>query len=859
MLIHCLHCPSALCYDCFPPNFRRVYPADKFWTDMWNRGWKVTSQKMVFFKCNACRALEEQKRRLQMRVEDLEAEKDEQKRQALEEQRSLVSKKKREEELEAKRRHRQVVLQHERDKLEKALQADREELSRAAEALWPPRFRAKWLACCKSESQMSKLVTAIGRKPVRAVNTLSTRLQLALEVCTNCGFPGHEASVCPSPAEILRESSDAPGKDALEEAGAAGQARAKGAGRGGGGGRGRGAGSGSLKQQARKKVCGHCRAQGHSRVQCQHLPAEQRSEYEVRRESFGKLAGMLRSAATLAEPQGLAGADEKSLLQSWKETKFRVKEAVFDMLRSCDLGHLIREAPAVCVEPGDDADDAGGAAASGPPRRSAAKGKAKAQAKPQPKIWGKRPAPAEEKGLQQRPQRAKRKGPPVSAAGPIQSLLKTLGRFKDEEDARSRGGAPRPKAKAATTRNGADTEVELTSGPAKGWSVKVAPAGGGSLYRQPEAKRWLTSLIVKARLEAAGESPAVFAALKAQSSAMQKDVTQRSRARGRSDAVGGAGAKHSGQAGSGQKPQQEDLQQAREIIDGPATSWILRGKMNSQGTVVFNYKRPGEDKWKFRKDAFVDIGVEVIAALDDEKQDMLQVIKAKKADAQRGDGAPARPPPKRRKLANQASGPSQCGAAAAAGSGAAPQREVLRITRGAAAGWSVRCAPSQLEPLAWEFQRPNGGTWERLPALQEAGLAEDLVVALRSEQEALAGQVGQMLQAPPRGEGEGGQSPVHLGSPRDVGDSPGGESRGGPERMPGGLAQPPEVAPEPPCAEATSLRGRRRTPRPDFPLLKPRQHNKRQDWRTLAGVTAESRARALAPRRSDESEPEPVE
>ncbi|CAK0910831.1 unnamed protein product [Prorocentrum cordatum] len=291
--------------------------------------------------------------------------------------------------------------------------------------------------------------------------------------------------------------------------------------------------------------------------ECQHLPAEQRSEYEVRRESFGKLAGMLRSAATLAEPQGLAGADEKSLLQSWKETKFRVKEAVFDMLRSCDLGHLIREAPAVCVEPGDDADDAGGAAASGPPRRSAAKGKAKAQAKPQPKIWGKRPAPAEEKGLQQRPQRAKRKGPPVSAAGPIQSLLKTLGRFKDEEDARSRGGAPRPKAKAATTRNGADTEVELTSGPAKGWSVKVAPAGGGSLYRQPEAKRWLTSLIVKARLEAAGESPAVFAALKAQSSAMQKDVTQRSRARGRSDAVGGAGAKHSGQAGSGQKPQQD--------------------------------------------------------------------------------------------------------------------------------------------------------------------------------------------------------------------------------------------------------------------------------------------------------------
>lgn len=282
--------------------------------------------------------------------------------------------------------------------------------------------------------------------------------------------------------------------------------------------------------------------------------------------------------------------------------------------------------------------------------------------------------------------------------------------------------------------------------------------------------------------------------------------------------------------------------QARQILDGPAATWVVRGKMNSQGTIVWNYKRPGEEKWENRAHAFVDLGAEVITALDVEKQNMKHIINGKKAYAQRGDDAPARPTPKRRKLAHQASDPSTSRAAAAAGSSAVSQKEVLRITRGAAAGWTVRCSLSQLEPLAWEFQRPNGGTWERLPALQKMGLAEDLVTALQSEREMFASQIRQMLEAPPRGEGaalaegEGDQSPVHLGSPRDVGDSP--------DRTLGGPPQPPEVAPEPQRVESTSLRGRKRVLKPGFPLLlKQRQHIRRAEC-----------ARALAPRRSDESD-----
>lgn len=29
MLIHCLNCPTSMCYDCFPPHFRRVHPPER--------------------------------------------------------------------------------------------------------------------------------------------------------------------------------------------------------------------------------------------------------------------------------------------------------------------------------------------------------------------------------------------------------------------------------------------------------------------------------------------------------------------------------------------------------------------------------------------------------------------------------------------------------------------------------------------------------------------------------------------------------------------------------------------------------------------------------------------------------------
>ena len=132
MLIHCLQCPSALCYDCFPPNFRRVYASEKHFADLSSRGWNISHQKIVFFKCNSCRTLEEQKKRQEMRAEELEAQQDERKKAALEEKRNLAATKKRLEEEKVRRRMKVHLLEHERLQLSRELHSVTECVCKAA-------------------------------------------------------------------------------------------------------------------------------------------------------------------------------------------------------------------------------------------------------------------------------------------------------------------------------------------------------------------------------------------------------------------------------------------------------------------------------------------------------------------------------------------------------------------------------------------------------------------------------------------------------------------------------------------------------------------------------------------------------
>eukprot|EP00439_Symbiodinium_sp_Y106_P018388 s2850_g2.t1 len=144
MLIHCLECPTSLCYDCFPPDFRRVYPPDRFWDEMKKRGWNVTPAKMAFFKCNSCRTLEEQQKRLKMRAEDLAVQQDAEKKAALEEKRNLAAVKKRKMDEEAQRRMQEYKVQHQQQRVAEEISHWRARLERTAEKLWPKQFRRIW-------------------------------------------------------------------------------------------------------------------------------------------------------------------------------------------------------------------------------------------------------------------------------------------------------------------------------------------------------------------------------------------------------------------------------------------------------------------------------------------------------------------------------------------------------------------------------------------------------------------------------------------------------------------------------------------------------------------------------------------
>ncbi|CAE7711830.1 isw-1 [Symbiodinium necroappetens] len=197
MLIHCLECPTALCYDCFPPDFRRVYPPDRFWDEMKKRGWNVTSAKMAFFKCNSCRTLEEQQKRLKMRAEDLAVQQDAEKKAALEEKRNLAAVKKRKMDEEAQRRMQEYKVQHQQQRVAEEISHWRARLERTAEKLWPQEFRRIWQHHVKNNQK------EIGKAMVgRTVKMPSVEfLMRSLETCDKCGNPCHKGRNCPFESE----------------------------------------------------------------------------------------------------------------------------------------------------------------------------------------------------------------------------------------------------------------------------------------------------------------------------------------------------------------------------------------------------------------------------------------------------------------------------------------------------------------------------------------------------------------------------------------------------------------------------------------------------------------------------------
>lgn len=387
MLIHCLQCPSALCYDCFPPNFRRVYASEKHFTDLSSRGWNISPQKIVFFKCNSCRTLEEQKKRQAMRAEELEAQQDEQKKAALEEKRNLAATKKRLEEEEVRRRMKMHLLEHERQQLSRDLHSMKERVCNAAEKLWPPRFRSRWLAKCTSTRGTDELIKCMASKKTATLSV--DKLKLALELCPNCNFPGHKVRQCPMPVEKVASEPKAPEAP--------------------------GRGNKGL-------VCPLCNCHGHARINCPNMNEEQRSEYERRCGDLRKLADAFDTADPVAEPPS-NGTKPTAMVEAYRSVGIQVKEQVSVVLRDMGFDMFIVAEPIV----------------------EAAKAKAEAKAKA---IEEKRKQAAEKAAAKQAAKakvkgKAKAKTKAVASSRIMNSLMKGKPKNKDVtaegSDASSKG------------------------------------------------------------------------------------------------------------------------------------------------------------------------------------------------------------------------------------------------------------------------------------------------------------------------------------------------------------------------------------------------------------------------------------
>ena len=482
MLIHCLQCPSALCYDCFPPNFRRVYASDKHFADLSSRGWNISPQTIVFFKCNSCRTLEEQKKRQAMRAEELEAQQDEKKKTALEEKRNLAATKK--------------LLEHERQPLSRELHSVKERVLNAAEKLWPPRFRSSWLAKCDSTQGADELIKCASSKKTGTPSV--DRLKLSLELCSNCNFPAHKVRWCPMPAEKQIDTH-------------------------------------------RNALCPVCDKRGHTRINCPKLNEEQRAEYERRCADLRTLADAFDRADPVAEPT-YNETTPKAMVEAHRNVRVQVKEQISAVLRDLGFDMFIVAEPIAEQAKAEAerrkqrnakaAEEKSKLAAEKAAAKSAAKAKArgKAKAKTKPVASSRIMVSLRKGNTKYNEQTAK--GPDVSSKGKRGKLIRIVGKrisksyIKDlaasQEGSRqsqhkkidsvySEAVSPKkvskPKAKCKGAANAkakskassswhtiAPQTVLLREGPAKGWFLKGKAFSNGIriTVKKPGSAIWET-------------------------------------------------------------------------------------------------------------------------------------------------------------------------------------------------------------------------------------------------------------------------------------------------------------------------------------------------------------------------------
>jgi len=323
------------------------------------------------------------------------------------------------------------------------------------------------------------------------------------------------------------------------------------------------------------------------------------------------------------------------------------------------------------------------------------------------------------------------------------------------------------------------SERSISEGPAKGWSVSIDSTGRIFMYREPSSIDWMGD--DEASKAANSE---VWARLQVVRGEMASKWSP-----SQMPAPAAPGKKRKAPVGKAKPAKPAPYpEEVREILQGPAKGWMVRGKAYKDQSQYF-VRKPGSSFWETRSAALQDADDQTREAVEQERLKVQELLQKRAELAQNGQDAieisasqsdpepapepvPEHPEPKRSgikrlrivtapapveketiEIGNSQDDPVQeeNGTSAAGHSKSSKddaQAELSHITQGAAMGWTVQVNLPPKGPSRWLFRRPQGTKYERLGAIRQ-GLDLAVLAALEAEQASMAARIGSDAGADP--------------------------------------------------------------------------------------------------------------
>eukprot|EP01054_Gregarina_sp_Poly1_P000839 Gregarina_sp_Poly_1__838@NODE_11_length_23386_cov_122_075861_g9_i0_p1_GENE_NODE_11_length_23386_cov_122_075861_g9_i0NODE_11_length_23386_cov_122_075861_g9_i0_p1_ORF_typecomplete_len2103_score346_41SNF2_N/PF00176_23/2_7e68Helicase_C/PF00271_31/2_6e17PHD/PF00628_29/0_074PHD/PF00628_29/4_7e07PHD/PF00628_29/3e05PHD/PF00628_29/0_21PHD/PF00628_29/0_036PHD/PF00628_29/9_3e03PHD/PF00628_29/1_8e04ResIII/PF04851_15/5_6e14ResIII/PF04851_15/7_8e03ERCC3_RAD25_C/PF16203_5/0_00011PHD_2/PF13831_6/7_1e03PHD_2/PF1 len=348
LLIHCAECPTAFCFDCFPPEYKRYTPPATYYSDLSRRGYPVNPEKLVLFLCSRCKALKEQQRRRALTKQQLDAE----------------LKKRREANLKAKQDAQKTAetatnkglslgdkrtADAKREFLAKKRVIDDSErewsrdIRKYYENLFPEEF-LKILHIKRQKQSEDKQTSATTGDTAAQENAPKATGKVLLaklpsefcKVCENCHLPGHEAQSCPFPAETEKrnisqnaalvsstQTASQNGPQLGEEEQVAERIRHN-------------------SKRLIRSFCPKCgvSSRNHFRRHCEQLDAEETNEYNDRKQKIFKFIDALKFAEPIHVPTGMT-ISVTNIESCRRVLQRRVDDIVAACLTAAGLGNCV--------------------------------------------------------------------------------------------------------------------------------------------------------------------------------------------------------------------------------------------------------------------------------------------------------------------------------------------------------------------------------------------------------------------------------------------------------------------------------------------------------------------------------------